>query len=121
MGCENPANHILINRSTESQVDLIRNLGASAGWIALPHLDDSANQVGRWPFGTWFYALLWRKQQSILSLNQSAMKAQQRGWLEENSDTPETALFNPERAESGNQPIADAEIGRPVARTVHDQ
>jgi hypothetical protein len=47
-------------------------------------------------------------------LNKSAMKAQQRGWLEENGDTPEPAWLNPERAESGDKPISDTEIGLPL-------
>jgi hypothetical protein len=99
---KNPPNHILIYRGTERHVDLIGNLGASPGGIALFHLDNSADQIGRWTFGTWFCSLLWRKQQSILSLNQSAMKAQQRRWLEENGDTRESAWLNPERAKSGD-------------------
>jgi len=49
------------------------------------------------------------------------MKAQQSGWLEENRDTSEPAWLDPERAESGDQPIPDAEIGRSPTRTVHDQ
>jgi hypothetical protein len=85
------------------------------------HLDDSANQIGRRTFGAWFCSLLRRKQQPILSQNQSTMKAQQCGWLEENRDTPEPAWLNPERTESGDQPIPDAEIGRSPPRTVHDQ
>jgi hypothetical protein len=55
---ENPTNHILIYSGSESQVDLIGNLGTSPGWIAPFHLDDSANQIGRWTFGTWFCSLL---------------------------------------------------------------
>jgi hypothetical protein len=58
---ENPANHILINSGSERQVDLIGNLWAAPGWIAPFHLDDSANQIGRWTFGTWFCSLPWRK------------------------------------------------------------
>jgi hypothetical protein len=76
---ENPADHALINRGAESQVDLIRNLEASPGRIASFHLDDSADQIGLRAFGTWFCSPLWRKQQLILALNQGAMKAQQRG------------------------------------------
>jgi hypothetical protein len=49
------------------------------------------------------------------------MKAQQRGWCEENGYTPEPAWLNPQRAESGDKPIPDAEIGRPLTRTVEDQ
>jgi hypothetical protein len=89
-------------------------LGTSPGWIAFFHLDNSTNQIGRWSFGTWFCSLLWRKEQSILSLNQSAMEAQQRGWLEENDYTLEPAWFNPERTKSGNESIPDAEIGGPL-------
>jgi len=110
---ENPADHLPINSGSESEIDLTGNLRASPGWIALFHLDNSANQISRWTFGTWFTSLPWRKQQSILSLNQSAMKTQQRGWLEEDGNTSEPAWPNPERAESGNQPIPEAGIGRP--------
>jgi hypothetical protein len=49
------------------------------------------------------------------------VKAQQCGRLEENGDTLEPAWPNPERAESGNQPIPDAEIGSSPTRTVHQQ
>jgi hypothetical protein len=66
---ENPADHILIYRCAESQVDLIGNLGASPGWIALFHLNDRLDQIDGRAFGTWFCSLLWRKQQPILSLN----------------------------------------------------
>jgi hypothetical protein len=118
---QDPADHILINRDSERQVDLICNLGASPGWIALFHLDDSANQIRRLTFWTWFVSLLGRKQQPILPLNQSAMEAQQRGRLEENGGTSEPAWLNPERAESGDEPISDAEIGCSLTRTVHDQ
>jgi hypothetical protein len=111
---ENPANHILINSSSERQVDLISNLGASPSRIALFHLDDRANQLGRWTFGTWFCSLLWRKQPSILSLNKSAMKAQQRGWFEEKGYALEAGWLSPQRTESGDKTIPDAEIGRPL-------
>ena len=49
------------------------------------------------------------------------MKTQQRGWLEQNRDLPKPTWPNPERTESGNEPIPDAEIGRPSTRTVEDQ
>ena len=55
------ANHILINSGSESEVDLIGNLGASPGWIALFHLDDSANQIGRWTFGDLVLFAAWAK------------------------------------------------------------
>jgi hypothetical protein len=97
---------------------LIGNLGTPPSWIALFHLDDSADQIGRWAFWSWFCSQIWRKQEPILSLNQSAMKTQQCGWLEENGDTPKPAWLNPERTESGNQPIPDAEIARPAPRTI---
>ena len=49
------------------------------------------------------------------------MKAQRLGRLEENGDPLDSAWPNPERAESGNQPIPDAEIGCSPTRTVHEQ
>src|SRR5215470_17058681 len=118
---ENPANHILINTSSERQVDLLGNFGASPGRVTLFHIDHRADQVARWALGSWFHSSLWRKQQPILSLNQSAMKTQQRGWLEQNRDLPKPTWPNPERTESGNEPIPDAEIGRPSTRTIKDQ
>jgi hypothetical protein len=36
---ENPTDYILINRSSERQVDLIGNLRTSPSWIALFHFD----------------------------------------------------------------------------------
>jgi hypothetical protein len=41
--------------------------------------------------------------------------------LEQNSHPPKPTWLNPERTESGNEPIFDAEVGRPSTRTVHDQ
>jgi hypothetical protein len=41
--------------------------------------------------------------------------------LEFATHTLEPTWLNPERAESGNKPIPDAEIGRSPTRTVHDQ
>jgi hypothetical protein len=80
---ENPPNDILFNKGSESQVDLIDDLGASPSRISLFHLDDSADQIRSRAFGTWFCSLLWRKQ-PILTLNQGGMKAQQRGCFERN-------------------------------------
>jgi hypothetical protein len=121
MDGQNPADHILIYRSSERQVDLLGNLGASPGRITPFHIDHSVDQVDRWALGSWFHSPLWRKQQSILSLNQSAMKTQQGGWLKQNRDLPKPTWPNPERTESGNKPISDAQIRRPSTRTVQDQ
>jgi hypothetical protein len=59
---QNPADHILINSGSESQIDLTGNLGASPGWIALFHLDNSANQISRWTFGTLSLANSWNHE-----------------------------------------------------------
>jgi hypothetical protein len=118
---EDPADHILINRCSKSQIDLIGNLGASPSRISLFHLDDSTDQIRNWAFGTWSSSLLWRKQQPILSLNQSAMETQQRGWLEGDCDSPEPTRLDPKRTECGNEPIPNAEIRRPASSTVQDQ
>jgi hypothetical protein len=100
---ENPTNHILIYKSSsECQVDLTGNLGAAPSRITLFHLDNSADQSRRRAFGTWFCSLLWRKQQPILALNQSAMKAEQCGRFERNRHFTEPAWFDPERRESSN-------------------
>jgi hypothetical protein len=108
------ANHILINSGSESQVDLIGNLGHPQVGLRCFISTTARIRSAVGPLGTWFCSLLGRKQQSILSLNQRAMEAQQRGWLEENGYTLEPVWLNPERAESHNQPIPDAEIGRPL-------
>jgi hypothetical protein len=97
---ENPPNHILINTGSESQVDLIGNLGTSPSRISLFHLDDSTDQIRSRAFGTWFCSPLWRKQQPILTLNQGAMKAQQRGWFERNRHFTEPTRLDPEGTES---------------------
>jgi hypothetical protein len=96
---------------TESQIDLIGNLGG------IPMLDfffsyrrqhESDRPLDPLDLAC---ALLWRKQRSVLSLNQSAMKAQQRGWLEENGDTTKPTWLNPKRAKPRDQSIPEAEIG----------
>jgi len=56
---QNSANHILINTSSERQVDPLGNLGASPGRIALFHLDDSGNHVLRRTFRSWLCSSLW--------------------------------------------------------------
>src|ERR1044072_4282181 len=45
MESKNPANHILINSSPESQVDLLGDTRTSPCWIALLHLDDCPDQI----------------------------------------------------------------------------
>jgi hypothetical protein len=54
MDGENPADHILIYRSSKGKVDLIGNLGTPPSWIALFHLDDSAIKSAAGPFGPGF-------------------------------------------------------------------
>jgi hypothetical protein len=71
MDGENPPNCILVNGCSESQIDLLGDLGTSPGRIALFHLHDGVDQVCRWAFGAWLCSLLWREQQSVLSLNQA--------------------------------------------------
>ena len=51
---ENPPNHILLNTSSERQIDLLGNLRVSPGRIALFHIDYRMDQVGRWTFGAGF-------------------------------------------------------------------
>ena len=121
MSGQNPANHILIYSCSESQVDLIGDLRTSPGRIPLFHLDDCADEFLRRALRTGFGSPLRRKQQPILSLNQGAMKAEQRRWFEGDRDFTEPTRLDPKGTEAGNQAIPDAEIGGTSTRTVQDQ
>ena len=118
---QNPANHILINRSSESQVDLLGDTRTSPGRIALFHFDNGPDQIRRWSFRSGLGSVFWRKQQPILSLHQRAMKIQQCRWLEGDCHPAKPTRLDPKRTESGDQPIQDAEIRCAPARTVQDQ
>jgi len=110
MDGEDPANHILINGSSESQVDLIGNLRASPSRIALFHLDNRADQIRCWPFRTGLAFLFWGKQQTILALHQHPVKTQKRRWLESDRHATKPSRFNPERTESSDYPVQNTEI-----------
>jgi hypothetical protein len=49
------------------------------------------------------------------------MKAQQRRCFERKRHFTEPTRFDPDRTESSDEPILDAEIGRPSTRTIEDQ
>jgi hypothetical protein len=53
---ENPPNHILINRCSEAQIDLLGDLRTSLARIAPLHLDDGLDQVRSGPLGAWLVA-----------------------------------------------------------------
>src|SRR5215471_10293378 len=84
MQSQNPANHILIDRSSESQIDLFCDPRTSPCWIALLHIDNCPDQIRRWTLWSGLGESLWRKQQTILLLNQRTMEFQERRWLESN-------------------------------------
>ncbi len=102
MDGENPPNRILINRCSESQIDLLGDLGTSPGRIALFHLHDSVDQVCRWAFGPWLCSLLWREQQSVLSLNHGAMKTQKCRGFERDRNATKPSRPNPKRAKASD-------------------
>lgn len=112
MQSQNPPNHVLINRCSESQIDLLGNLRTSqfglrcfistTAWIK--------SAVGTlWPR---FCSLFWRKQQPILALHHRPMKTQERRRLERDRRTTTPRRRNPKGTESRDQAIQDAEIRR---------
>ena len=50
---QNPADHIFIYASAESEIDLFGNTRTAPSWIALFHLDHGANDASG-PFGPGF-------------------------------------------------------------------
>jgi len=51
MQSQDASDRILINSGSEREIDLIRDMWRSPAWIALFHLDNGANQIGRRTFG----------------------------------------------------------------------
>ena len=56
---QNPPNHILINRCSESQIDLLGNLRTSEGRITPLHFDDSLDQIRGRSLRAGLRSLLW--------------------------------------------------------------
>jgi hypothetical protein len=73
---KNPTNYILIHRDAEGQGDLLGNARTSPCRITLLHIDNGANYIRVWTCWPRLGSALWRKQQPILSLYQSAMELQ---------------------------------------------
>ena len=48
---KDPANHVLVYRGPESQIDLFGDTGTSPCWVALFHPDDRQDQIGGGAFG----------------------------------------------------------------------
>src|SRR5215831_7311591 len=75
MQSQNPADHILIYRSPKCQINLLRDTWTAPRRIALFHSDNRANHVRVCTFWPGLGLLLSRKQDLVLSPNQSAWKS----------------------------------------------
>src|SRR4030095_1511552 len=89
--------------------------------IASLHLDNGTNDIRTGTFWSRLGSLFWRKQQTILSPHQSTMKGQQRRRLQCDRHAPEPIRLNPERTETGDQPIQNATIRCTASGPIQDQ
>ena len=70
------------------------------------------------PFGPGRWWRLGRKQNAVLSFAQDGVEMQQSGRFQNNSGTENTGLADEKRAQPGDDPIGDAQVGRTLAPAI---
>jgi len=118
---QSPADHILIYRSPECQIDLLGDPRTAPRRIALFRFDNDANDIRIRTFWPRLDLSLWRKQELILSLDQSAMEIQQRRRFKCDGRTHETLGLYQQRTEAGNHTIPNLQVGCASPRATQDQ
>src|SRR3954454_3465831 len=118
---QDATNQILVDLDTESQRDLLSNAGTTPIRVAPFHCNDGIDEFRVRSLWARPLVAFGRKQNSVLSFAQQAVKMQQRGRLQSNSGTQDTCRADEKRAQSHDDPIGGSQIGSTFATSTEDQ
>jgi hypothetical protein len=121
MNTQDPPNNVLIDPDAESQRDLLSDAGTAPIPIAPFHGNDGGDEVflrsprARPP------PALGRKQSIVLSFPQQIVETQQRGRLQNDGGSENACRTHEKGAQTSDDAIRDAQVGRALAAPVEDQ
>ena len=120
MNAQDTANNILIDLDGESQCDLLGNSGTTPVGITPFHFNDGVDEFFLRSMRARPTPALGRKQNEILSSPQHGMEMQQSGRLQKRWRSGERVRAHEKGAQSGDDTIRGAQIGRTLAAAIED-
>src|SRR5688500_17753894 len=94
--------------------------GQPPGRIPPFHLNDGGDELLAGSFRAGLTSALWGKQQPVLSLDENVMEMQQSRRLQNDGRTQKTARPQPERAQTGDDPVEDMQVGSAFPASIKD-
>jgi hypothetical protein len=120
MNAQDTANNILVDLDGERQCDLLGNSGTAPVGITPFHFNDSFDEFFVRYLRARPQAALGRKQHAVLSFHQHTVQMQQSGRLQNNGGAENAFRAHEEGAQTGEDTIRGAQIGRTPAAAIED-
>ena len=121
MNAQDTANNILVDLDAESQRDLLSNAGTAPAGITPFHCNDGVDEFFLRSLRARPTPALGRKQHAVLSFPQHAVEMQQSGRLQNDGGTENACRAHEKGAQTGDDPIRGAQVGRTLAAAIEDQ
>jgi hypothetical protein len=121
MQSKNPPYDVLINIDAKCENNLLGDSPSTPTGIMLFHLDDSIDEFQGWAFRARSSTVFGRKEHAVLPLDQHLVETQQSGWLQNDSRFENSCRSHQKRAQTGDNPIGNPQIGSPLSAAVQDQ
>jgi hypothetical protein len=120
MNAQDTANNIFVDLDGKSQPDLLGNSGTAPVGITPFHFNDGVDEFFLRSIRARPSPALGRKQIAVLSSPQHVMEMQQSGRLQNDGGAENAYRAHEKRAQTGDDTIRGAQIGRTLAAAIED-
>jgi hypothetical protein len=120
MNAQDTANNILVDLDGERQRDLLGNSGTAPVGITPFHFNDGVNEFFVRSLRAGPPTARGRKQHAVLSFHQHVVEMQQSGRLQNDGGAENACRAHEEGAQTGEDTIRGAQIGRTLAAAIED-
>ena len=121
MRVQDTANYVFINLDAESQCDLLGNAGTAPVGITSFHCHDDIDEFFFRSLRAWPTRALGRKQHAVLSFPQHIVEMQQSCRPQNDGRTKKAGRAHEKGAQTGDNAIGRAQVGRTLASAIEDQ